>query len=175
MQGLGLIQVYTGAGKGKSTAAFGLCLRASGWGLRSACVQFLKCGRNCGEIAACADLPLIDVYCFGSEHFLVPGAELSDEDKELTRQAMAKARQLLADPRIDLLVLDELGNAIYFGLVSEAEAQALLEAKRPEQELILTGRNMPQSLLDKADLVTEMREIKHPYQKGLKARKGIEY
>jgi cob(I)alamin adenosyltransferase len=175
MKELGLIHVYTGAGKGKSTAAFGLCLRASGWGLRSACVQFMKSGKNCGELAACGALPLIDIYCFGGEQFLIKGAEPSAHDQKLARQALAKARQLLADPAIDILVLDELGNAIYFGLVSEAEALELLASKRPDQELVITGRNMPQSLIDQADLVTEMREVKHPYQKGLKARKGIEY
>lgn len=175
MKDLGLIHVYTGAGKGKSTAAFGLCLRASGWGLRSACVQFMKSGKDCGEILACAALPLINFYCYGCEHFLVKGNEPCAEDQEQARQALDKARQLLADPAVDLLVLDELGNAIYFDLVGEEEALALLGEKRPGQELVLTGRNMPQALVDRADLVTEMREIKHPYQKGRQARKGIEY
>ncbi|NLF80551.1 MAG: cob(I)yrinic acid a,c-diamide adenosyltransferase [Clostridia bacterium] len=175
MENCGLIHVYTGAGKGKSTAAFGLCLRASGWGLRSAIVQFMKSGQDCGEILACSALPLIDFYCYGSERFLSKGDNPCAEDQELARQALSKARELLADSAVDLLVLDELGNAIYFGLVSEEEALALLRHKRPEQELVLTGRNMPQALIELADLVTEMTEIKHQYQKGRKARKGIEY
>ena len=93
----------------------------------------------------------------------------------LAAEAMAKARELLADESVDVLILDELCNAVYFELITEEDALSLLDAKRADQELVLTGRNATEKLIERADLVTEMREIKHPFKQGIKARKGIEY
>ena len=171
----GLIQIYTGDGKGKSTAAFGLSLRAAGWGLHTAIVQFMKNGKNCGEIIALANNPLIDVYCFGSGQFLTKNKAPDEKNLEIAQDAMAKARELLADPSIDILILDEICNAIYFDLTTEAEVLALLNSKRSDQEVILTGQKATAALLKKADLITNMQMVKHPYQKGIDARKGIEY
>lgn len=175
MKDPGLIQIYTGAGKGKSTAAFGLCLRASGWGMRSAIVQFMKMDGACGEIKAISQLPLIDIYSYGNGKFLKKGEPLTQEDLACANEAMAKGKELMADPNIDILVLDELCNAIYFELVSEEAVLNLLVGRRVDQEIVITGRNAPPALLNLADLVSEMKEIKHPYRKGINSRKGIEY
>jgi len=175
MKETGLIQIYTGGGKGKSTAAFGLSLRAAGWGLRTAIVQFMKNGEGYGEIKAFTAQPLIDVYSFGGNKWFTKGESLQDEDLNCVREAMGKTEELMADRSVDLLILDEFFNAIYFDLVSERDALILISSKRPDQELVLTGRNASQTFLDLADLVTEMKELKHPYQKGVQARRGIEY
>lgn len=171
----GLIQVYTGNGKGKSTAAFGLALRAAGCGMRVAIVQFMKKGEWYGEIAAFKLLPLVDIFSYGGDKFLRKGDPPDQENIDLALAAMNKARELMADPDIDILILDELNNAVYFDLIREEQALELVKSKPEPLELVITGRNAPESLIDAADLVTEMRELKHPYQHGVQARKGIEF
>ena len=118
---------------------------------------------------------MIDVYCFGSGQFLTKNKAPDEKNLEIAQDAMAKARELLADPSIDILILDEICNAIYFDLTTEAEVLALLNSKRSDQEVILTGQKATAALLKKADLITNMQMVKHPYQKGIDARKGIEY
>ena len=171
----GLIQIYTGNGKGKSTAAFGLALRASGAGMKTVILQFMKKGEWYSEIKAFDALPQVQIHSFGSEHYLKKGELPSDADMALAAQAMAKAKEVMADRDIDILILDELCIAVYFGLVKEEEALRLMENKPTWQELVITGRNATEAMIAGADLVTEMREIKHPYQKGITARKGIEF
>jgi cob(I)alamin adenosyltransferase len=171
----GLIQIYSGNGKGKSTAAFGLALRAAGCGLKVAIVQFMKKGEWYGEIEIFAKLPEIELYSFGCDGLIKKGALPPAEHIAQAQAALAKARQLLEEGLTDVLILDELNNALFFDLVSQGEAQELLALKPPHTELVITGRNAPDYLLQAADLVTEMREIKHPYQQGLPARRGIEY
>ena len=171
----GLIQVYTGDGKGKSTAAFGLALRGSGCGLKVAIIQFMKKGGWYGETAAFARLPEIELYSFGCDGFLKKGETPPAEHLEQAQAALNKARELLKDGLTDLLILDELNNALFFGLITEADVKELLAHKPPCTELVITGRNAPDYLLQAADLVTEMREIKHPYKQGVQARRGIEY
>ncbi len=175
MERQGLIEVYTGDGKGKSTAAFGLALRASGWGMHTAIVQFMKPGEGYGETEAIAQIPHIHLYSFGIKGFLRKGEQPDQESLKAASAAMQKAVQMMNDPNIDILILDEINNAIYFDLVSEEEVLSLLDQKRPDQELILTGRSATAVIIARADLVTEMKEIKHPYQKGISARRGIEY
>lgn len=171
---LGLIHVYTGHGKGKTTAALGLALRASGCGLNVAVVQFMKSG-NCGEIAALQHLPGISAYSYGTTSLLTKGLPPDDESCQLAAAAMAKATELMQKSSTDLLILDELSLAVYFELISEQEAMQLLHCKPQQLELVITGRNMPQCLLDAADYLTEMQEIKHPYNKGIPGRRGIEF
>ena len=171
----GLIQIYTGDGKGKSTAAFGLALRAAGCGLKVSIIQFMKKGDWYGEIKAFAKLPEIELYSFGCDGFLIKGSPLPTEHIEQAQAALNKARYFLNEGKTDVLILDELNNAIFFELISEAEARELLSLKPHYTELVITGRNAPDYLLQAADLVTEMREIKHPYQQGIPARRGIEY
>ncbi len=175
MKEKGSIQIYTGTGKGKSTAAFGLALRASGWGLRTVIIQFMKTEGGSGESSACAALPLISIYAFGSGNFLRKGTKIAQVDLDLAKAAIAKAEEAFADPATDIVILDELNNALYFDLVSEADCLSLISKKRPDQELIITGRNAPQCLIDLADLVTDMQAVKHPGDKGVNARRGIEY
>ena len=171
----GLVQIYTGNGKGKSTAAFGLAVRASGCGLRVAIVQFMKKGEWYGEIEGFRHLPLVEIYSYGGERFLKKGAAPDQENLKLAAQAMEKARALMAAEEVDILILDELCNAVYFNLVSEEEALSLFQEKPAYMELVITGRNATPLMIERADLVTEMKEIKHPYQQGIQARKGIEY
>ena len=171
----GLIQVYTGNGKGKSTAAFGLALRAAGNGLKVAIIQFMKKGGWYGEIQAFAKLPEIMLASFGGEGFIKKGTTPSPEHFKQAQAALAQAEQLLIAGQTDLLILDELNNALFFDLLSQEEIERLLALKPSHTEVVITGRNAPEYLLQAADLVTEMREIKHPFQRGLPARRGIEY
>jgi len=171
----GLVQVYTGNGKGKSTAAFGLALRAAGCGMRTAIVQFMKKGEWYGEIEAFKLLPLVDIYSYGGDRFLRKGDPPDQQNLDMAAAALRKAKELMTDPGLDILILDELNNAVYFDLITEEQALELVRHKPTELELVITGRNATESLISAADLVTEMREIKHPYQHGVRARKGIEY
>ncbi len=170
---LGLTHVYTGNGKGKSTAAFGLALRAHGCGLTTAIVQFMKKGEGYGEIRSFQQLG-IPVFSYGGTKFLKKGIAPDEENVQLAKCAMEQARQLMRDS-IDLLVLDELSNAIFFELISECEAVELIQSKPHTQELVITGRNATPALMALADYVTDMQEVKHPYQQGIQARRGIEY
>jgi cob(I)alamin adenosyltransferase len=166
------VQVYTGEGKGKTTAALGLALRACGSGLRVFLVQFAK-GRPSGELVALARFAdLVTVRQFGREGFIL--GEPEPEDRDLARAGWREARQA-ASSRYDLLILDEIGIALHYGLVDTAEVLALVRDKPAGLELVLTGRRMPDEVLQAADLVTEMREVKHYHARGVPARQGIEF
>ncbi|WP_366922372.1 cob(I)yrinic acid a,c-diamide adenosyltransferase [Metallumcola ferriviriculae] len=170
----GLIQIYTGNAKGKSTAAFGLALRAAGHGYNIRIVQFMKTG-DYGENAAFRRLePEIQCRSFGKKGFNKKG-EAAEEDIALARQAMAQARNWLIDPAVDILILDEINNALWFELVTLAEVEELLQLKPDLTEVVLTGRNAPKKLIERAELVTEMLELKHPYHSGIGSREGIEF
>jgi cob(I)alamin adenosyltransferase len=171
--GRGYVQVYTGEGKGKTTAAFGLALRAAGHGKHVYVGQFMK-GGTCGEIAALRDNPLIVVEQFGG-----PGCIRRDQVTPLHRghagDGLARSTAALTSGANALVVLDELDVALWFGLLTVAECVALIEARPPAVELVITGRYAPRAVLDRADLVTEMREVKHYYRQGVQARAGIEF
>lgn len=170
----GLIQVYTGNAKGKSTAAFGLAVRAAGHGLKVHIVQFMKTG-DYGENKALARLaPEVEIAAFGRKGFIHRGGA-KPEDYELAHQALDCAREIMLAGRADILILDEINNALYFGLLPLEAVLEFIQAKPPQLELILTGRNAPPEITELADLVTEMLEVKHPYQKGIGSRAGIEY
>ncbi len=169
----GLVQVYTGDGKGKTTAALGLALRACGCGLKVFLAQFAK-GRPSGELYALQRLAdLVTVRQYGRESFLV--GEPDSEDLRLARAGWQEVRRVAARGEQDLLILDEIGIALHYGLVSTAEVLDLLAAKPATLELVLTGRKMPEEILERADLVTEMRQVKHYHERGVQARRGIEY
>lgn len=170
----GLVQIYTGNGKGKSTAAFGLAMRAVGCGLKVVIIQFMKKGGWYGETVSLSQVENIELYSYGCDRFAKKG-EPDEDNLAQARAALAKTQKVMASGTADLLILDELNNAIFFDLVSEEEALALINDKPANLELVITGRNAPEALINAADLVTEMREIKHPYQKGVQARKGIEF
>lgn len=170
----GLVQVYTGEGKGKTTAALGLVLRATGWQLRSYVAQFMK-HRATGEQQALRLLaPYVTAERFGRPGFLQPGAP-APEDMALAHNGLECARQAMLSGGYDLIVLDEVNTAVYFGLLGEDEVLGLIEQKPEHVELVLTGRGAGPGVLARADLVTRMVEEKHPYQKGIGARRGIEY
>jgi len=170
----GLIQVYTGDGKGKTTAALGLALRAAGWGLRTYIGQFMK-GREYGELQAVQALaPLITIEQYGRNAFVhVTGG--SPEDKAAAQQGLRSASSAMLSGDYDIVVLDEINVTLHFKLLTLEDVLSLLDRKPPEVELILTGRRAPQELIDRANLVTEMREVKHPYHDGVEARRGIEH
>lgn len=174
-----MIHVYTGDGKGKTTAALGLAFRAFGHGLRSLMIQFAKSpemmGEVYGEINATAKMaPGIEIRSFGRAGWIKKG-QATEEDARLAREALEDAREALRDPKISLLILDEIFLALYFELIQLGDILELLDSAPPEKELVLTGRKAPPEVIARADLVTEMLQIKHYFDKGVKARKGIEY
>lgn len=170
----GLTIVFTGNGKGKSTAAFGQALRAAGHGKKVAIIQFVKGRDDTGEAKALANLAdRIELFVTGS------GFSWAQRD-QAAFQAAARAgwqlaREKIASRAYDLIVLDELTYLIHFGLVPESEVLAVLAAKPADLHLVVTGRHASQALIAAADLVTEMREIKHPYHQGITAQKAIEF
>ena len=172
----GLIIVHTGPGKGKTTAALGMGLRAVGNGLRVLMVQFIKGSWRYGELEAAKLLgeDKFAIRTMGRGYVKLAG-EPAPADKAAAEEAWAYAREKIFSGEYDMIILDEINYAISYGLV---RVEAVLEALRQKPEgvhVILTGRNAPAALVELADLVTEMREVKHPYQKGLKGQRGIEY
>jgi cob(I)alamin adenosyltransferase len=169
---LGLIHIYTGPGKGKTTASLGLALRAVGHDLKIAIVHFMKIW-DYGEVKSLKKLG-IDLFRYGTTELIDP-EDPSPVDFEQAKLAMEKAEELIRGGVYDIVILDEITVAIDFKLISLQEVVDLLEGKPDNLELILTGRTCPEALIEKADLVSRIDEIKHPYQKGLQARKGIEF
>ncbi|WP_022666276.1 cob(I)yrinic acid a,c-diamide adenosyltransferase [Desulfospira joergensenii] len=167
----GYIQVYTGNGKGKTTASLGLAIRAAGAGLKVFIGQFLK-QEDYSEIKALSVFDNITVEQYGAGEF-VKGVP-SKEEKAQARKGYLKLCEVLKGNKHDLVIAEEGNVAVAYGLFSEEELLALMELKPENMELVITGRKALQSVMDKADLVTEMREIKHYYHQGVAARVGIE-
>ncbi len=170
---LGLVQIYTGNGKGKTTAALGLALRASGRGLNVLFLQFMKPPAGYGEHMACEKIENITMIPMGLDHFV--SNKPKPEDIEAAHKALAKAEELIGSGKYDLAILDEGMNAVRLGLITPKELIDSLEKRPKHVEIVLTGRGLPPELEDYADLVTEMKLIKHPMDKGIDARKGIEF
>jgi cob(I)alamin adenosyltransferase len=170
----GLVQVFTGNGKGKTTAALGTVLRALGHGLRVYIVFFMKGDYDYGEYRALSQLPGVDTASFGLRRFTDPD-NISPEEIEQARLALAAARKAIKSGNYDLVVLDEVNVALGFKLIELEDVVKLIQDKPADVELILTGRYADARLIELADLVTEMVKIKHPFDQGIKARKGIEY
>lgn len=169
----GFVQVYTGDGKGKTTAALGLTLRALGHGLRPVVVQFMKADPSWGEIVMLRRLE-VEVVQAGLDHWVRKGAA-TEEDLAAAAAGFARARALVTSGDYDVVVLDELVTAVYFELVPLDDVLALMRDKPAEVELVITGRRAPDELLAAADLVTEMRLVRHYYDAGIQGREGIEY
>jgi len=170
----GLTQVYTGNGKGKTSAAFGLALRAIGRGLKVYVIQFIKGGFDYGELHVIQHLPNLKVKAFGRGKF-VTQVPPSEEDIKLANQALELAEQIVSSGEYDVVVLDEINVALHLKLIELDKVIRLIEKKPRHVELVLTGRHAPPKVLELADLVTEMKEVKHPYTKGMPPREGIEY
>jgi cob(I)alamin adenosyltransferase len=170
----GLVQVYTGNGKGKTSAAFGLALRATGRGLKVYIIQFIKGGFDYGELYAVKKITGLKLKAFGRGKF-VSEKQPDKEDIELAEQALKTAEKAVKSGKYDIVVLDEINVALNLKLIQIEKVLRLIREKPVETELVLTGRKAPKEILETADLVTEMVEVKHPYNSGFKARKGIEY
>ena len=175
----GLIQVYKGRGKGKTTAVFGLALRAVGQDLKVLIVQFMKSTDFItGEMVAAKKLaPELKVVQFGDSKVWglgVPKKEYDQNAKNATQEALDYVSEQLAQGW-DMIIMDEVGIALHLRLVEELEVLKIIENKPQDIELVLTGLEMPKAIIEKADLVSEITDEKHPYHRGIKARKGIEY
>lgn len=172
----GFIQIYTGNGKGKTTAVLGLTLRAAGAGLSVYFAQFIK-GRDCGEIAGLAALGgKVRLERFGSGRWIDrsnPAAYA--EELLLGQQGIAAVRDAVNSLQYDIVVMDEILGAVKTGVVPLSEVVDLLRHKPERVELVLTGRNVPTELVELADLVSEITPVKHYYTRGIAARKGIEF
>jgi len=172
----GLIIVNTGPGKGKTTAAMGTALRAVGNGMRVLMLQFLKGSWHYGELDAVK--PFGDRWVMkqmGRGFVKVGGAETDPEDVRLVTEAWAEAEQAILSGEWDLVVLDEINYAISYGMLNAARVVEVLKRKPELVHVILTGRNAHPSIVELADTVTEMRQVKHAYEKGVMAQRGIEY
>jgi cob(I)alamin adenosyltransferase len=170
----GTIQLYTGDGKGKTTAALGQALRACGHGWTVLVIQFMKGDIRYGEIVAAESVPGLTVEQYGLPTFVKKG-DPGEEDLRLAREGMERAREAVLGNEYDMVVLDEINVAVDYGLVPLEDVLELLGSKPGPLELVLTGRYAHPDLIERADLVTEMREIKHHYQKGIQAREGVEF
>ncbi|MEM4188282.1 MAG: cob(I)yrinic acid a,c-diamide adenosyltransferase [Candidatus Hadarchaeum sp.] len=170
----GLVYLYTGEGGGKTTNAFGFALRAIGHGYKVIIIQFMKGWEDIGEVKACRRLaPECEVYQFGRKEFVDP-KNPSLEDKRLAEEGLAFARKALKK-KPKLLVLDEVNLAAAFGLIKVKDVLKLLDKVPPSTVVMLTGRRAPRALIDRADFVSVIEDVKHPAMEGIPARKGIEY
>jgi LAO/AO transport system kinase len=170
---IGLTQVYTGDGKGKTSAALGLALRALGRGLRIHVIQFLKGHRDYGEHLIADKIPGLDITVWGREEFI--GNTPTTGDKALAQEALKRSQEIINSGNYDIVILDEVNVALKLDLIKLDDVLGIITSKPDNLELILTGRSAPHEIVEVADLVTEMREIKHPFKKGVKARKSIEF
>jgi cob(I)alamin adenosyltransferase len=169
----GYVQVYTGDGKGKSTAAIGQAIRAAGAGWKIFFAQFVK-GQMYSEIKIIREkLPEIEIAQFGRDCFIKK--EPDPEDYERARRGFNTVKEKIASGQYNLIVLDEINIAIYYELIGLNEVLELINNKPEPLELIITGRKAPKEIIEVADLVTEMKEIKHYFTKNIKAREGIEF
>ena len=190
----GLIHIYTGEGKGKTTSALGMALRAVGGGLKVIMIQFLKTSNRYGELKGadrlspglkivqmgpgCVRLqkdPTADKECTGCMECHVDPANPRVSDLEAARRALEFSEECMSTGAYDLVILDEINYAIEFNLLSADEVASILKRKHESVEVVLTGRSADPKLVELADYVTEMREVKHPWRSGMAARKGIEY
>lgn len=170
----GLVQVYTGNGKGKTTAALGLALRAVGSGLRVFIIQFMKGSMEYGELVSARKLyPHLTIERTGREGF-VSKSHPDPADIKCAQEGFILAKKAIENRQYDVVILDEVNMAVDYGLIPLSDLIQLIDSKPETVELILTGRNARPEIMEKADLVTEMVDRKHYYDKGVKARKGIE-
>ncbi|MGC8998496.1 MAG: cob(I)yrinic acid a,c-diamide adenosyltransferase [Candidatus Bathyarchaeia archaeon] len=170
----GLVQVYTGDGKGKTSAAFGLALRAIGRGLKVYIIQFIKGGFDYGELYVVDKLPNLTLKAFGRGKFVTEHPP-SETDVRLAEEAFQLAEKIVKSGEYDLVILDEVNVALNLKLISIEKVLELIRSKPKHVELVLTGRYAPKEIIDVADLVTEMQEVKHPYKRGCQAREGIDF
>jgi cob(I)alamin adenosyltransferase len=168
------VQVYTGTGKGKTTAALGLALRAVGKGLKVYMIQFMKGDIEYGEITTAKKMENFEIVQIGRPDF-VDKSNPAEIDIKLAHDALDHAREIIGSNKYDIVILDEINVAMDWKLIETEKVLELIKSKPDHIELVLTGRYAPQEIIEIADLVTEMQEIKHPYNDGVEARNGIEH
>ncbi len=177
--GEGLVLINTGNGKGKTSAAMGLALRAAGHDMKVLILQFIKSGRETGEAKVIKERlrPLIDIEQLGEGFIRFKNGKPDPTDKQIknARDSFEYARDKIESKKYDLIVLDEINNLVDYNILKVEEVVEVIKNKPEGLCLVLTGRSAPPELIDIADTVTEMKEIKHAFLKGIKARKGIEY
>jgi len=169
----GYIHIYTGSGKGKTTAALGLGLRAAGAGFKVHMIQFMK-GRRYSELDSVEDMPNFEIAQYGRDEF-VSKENPEQIDIDLAQEGFAHAHEIISNKKYDMVILDEINVAVDFNLIALEDVIKLINEKPEKLELVLTGRYAHPEMIKIADLVTEMLEIKHPYQKGVTARKGVDF
>lgn len=170
----GLLLVFTGPGKGKTTAAFGMALRAVGHGMRVGVVQFIKGGRDSAERAALSRFENVDFQVIGDGFTWL--TQNREQDRATAERAWTEAERMIGDPRYELIILDELNIVLNYGYLDVARVLATFSTRRPKLHIAVTGRHAPAALVEVADLVSEIRAVKHPYrEQGVKAQKGIEF
>ena len=170
----GIVQVYTGEGKGKTTAALGLIVRALGQGLRVLLVRFLKPeDGNCGELLFFRNFPEVEILSSGMGY--LEGLKDWERLRGTVVRTFGEAKKKVTSGRFDLVVLDEINNAMHLGILSSNEVIDLLDRRPRHTEMVLTGRDAPWEIMEKAALVTRMEKIKHVFENGLPARRGIEF
>ena len=170
----GLVQIYTGDGKGKTTAAVGLAVRAVGAGRRVVFIQFVKGGPRSSELSVLEGVGVhVERPAVRSTGLLGDG--LNDADRRAAGQAWDLAAHVLGQTDYDVVILDEINVAIHYGLVDEEAVLEALAARSPAIDVVLTGRGASETLIERADLVTEMVPVKHPFERGIPARLGIEF
>jgi cob(I)alamin adenosyltransferase len=176
-QDRGLVIVYTGKGKGKTTAALGIVLRAVGHGYRVGMIQFIKGEWYYGELTSSKRLePEFEMIAAGKGFVGIIDDDHPVEDhQQAAKQALAIAREKLTSGSYDVIILDEINYAVKLNLLSEKDVLDLIAARPQKTTLVLTGNYASESVVQAADLVTEMKEVKHPYQSGIKAKKGIDF
>lgn len=172
---LGKVHIYTGDGKGKTTAALGLALRAVGWRYKVIMIQFMK-KQETGEMIALEKLrPSLEIHQFGREEF-VAADSVSERDKKLSQQGLEFAQQIMTEQKPDILILDEICVALHFKLLDLVAVNKFIVQWRDKgTEIIMTGQKAHPDLIERADLVTEMKKVKHYFDKDTDAREGIEY
>lgn len=171
----GRIIIFTGDGKGKTTAALGMALRASGHGLRTLILQFIKADASVGELKGLKYLPGVEVIQMGRGFVPSPTNPAFSQHCQAARHALEKAVEALRSKRYDMIILDEICTAIALGLITEDQVVAVIDQSTKDSCLVLTGRGATDRLISKADTVTEMRCLKHGFEEGITAQKGVEY
>ncbi len=171
----GRILLFTGNGKGKTTAALGMALRASGHGMQTLILQFIKANSSVGEIAACRHLPNVEISQTGLGFVPEPSNPSFSEHRRAAQEGLGLALKALTSGQYDLVVLDEICTAVSKGLLDEECVMEAVRQAHPRACVVLTGRNATRALIDLADTVTEMRFIKHAFTEGRAAEKGVEY
>jgi cob(I)alamin adenosyltransferase len=173
----GLVIVYTGKGKGKTTAALGVALRATGHGMKTCMIQFIKGSWHYGEMSSSKKLePEFELTAIGKGFVGIMDDKSSKEDhKEIAREAVKISKEKILCGKYDIVILDEINYAVNLGLIPLEDVLEMIKTKPRGLTLILTGNHAKQQVIDAADLVTEMKEIKHPFQRGIRAKKGVDF